>query len=377
MSRLHARPRGAPSGGGSAWTDDCDGSDDDGADLDLDDDAWPSGAARGPDGSGRGGPAPRGRRRRTALAVAACAAVVVVALSLVRHEQQREQMAVAAARAAQVARADAQAAAWREQQRRSADHARRQLDALVVLPEDLGFQQRLMTRALAAAAPRLPDLDWSTATTRTVRTTAQRLGDGSPRLLDAVRTAQPSADDPGGDAPGAAVPVPAVAGTQVVGLAVGSAPVSTVAWRITTPLTPPQVTDPCAVPGAVVVPDGHDGAPVPACTLRPVTSPSGEQQVVALRSWQRVLDSASGPGDPAGAAPSARVVTIHQAVLLVEQRWTFSVASTAVGAPGTVASVPLLSLDQADLAVRWAADAARGLPTPAPLRGTPLPGFAG
>lgn len=297
------------------------------------------------------------------LASAAAAAVVVVALSLVRHEQQREHLLAVQAREAQVS-------AWQERQRRADDHARHQLEALVLLPEDLGFQQRLMTSALEGAAPRLPDLDWSSATTRTVRTTAQRLGDGSPRLVDAQRTARPASDDGAGDGPGSDVPVPAAAGTQVVGLAVGSGPIASVTWRISTPLAPPQVTDPCAVPGAVAVPDGHDGSPAPVCRVRTSTGPSGEQQQVALRSWQVLLGS---PGD---AAP-VREVTVNQAVLLVEQRWTFSVAATAVGTHGTAASVPLLSVDQADLAVRWAAAEARGLPTPAPLHGTPLPGFDG
>jgi hypothetical protein len=330
--------------------------------LDGGDGGWAPAAAVAAGGA-RAPTGPRGRRRLL-LATAAATAAVVVALSLVRHEQQREQRLAARAREAQVS-------AWQEQQRRADENARRQLDALVLLPEDLGFQQRLMTSALAGAAPRLRDLDWSTATTRTVRTTAQRQGDGSPRLVDAQRTARPASDeDAAGGAPPAAVPVPAAAGTQVVGLAVGSGPISSVTWRITTPMTPPQVTDPCAVPGAVAVPDGRDGAPVPVCRVRTSTSPSGEQQEVALWSWQVLLGS---PGD---AAP-VREVTVVQAVLLVEQRWTFSVAATAVGTHGSAAAVPLLSVDQADLAVRWAAAEARGLPTPAPLHGTPLPGFDG
>lgn len=350
--------------------------DDDGSEEDLDDDA-PARAASGGAGPGRDPGRPRARHHRLVLAAGVGALVVVVALSLVRHEEQREQLRLAAEDAARAARADARVAAWQAQQQRSADHDRREVEALSLLPEDLAWDQRLMASALEAAAPRLPDLDWSSSTTRTVRTTAQRLGDGSPRLLDAQRTARPSddgTDDANGpdeaDAADAAVPVPATAGTQVVGLAVGSAPVATVAWRITTPLTQPPVTDPCAVAGVVVVPDGGDGQAVPECTLKTTTSPSGEEQVVAVRSWQRTLGG-SGADDP------VRAVTVHQAVLLVEGRWTFAVSSTAVGSPGSAASVPLLSLDQASLAVRWAADAARGRPTPAPLRGTPLPGFAG
>ncbi|TNM69132.1 hypothetical protein FHN55_04925 [Streptomyces sp. NP160] len=333
--------------------------------VDLDDDRWTvaldddTGAAVTPV-TPRGRPAgPRGRRRLL-LAAGAAAVVVLVALSLVRHEQQREQLLAAELQAQRLS-------AWQAQQRAAADHDRRQVDALALLPEDLAFQQRLMASALAGAAPRLPDLDWSTATTRTERTTAQRLGDGSPRLLDAQRTARPVQDDGTGDDPGTAVPVAAAAGTQVVGLALGSAPTSSVTWRITTPLSTPEVTDPCAVPGAVTVPGGPDA---PVCRVRTTTSPSGEQHAVALRTWQLLLGS---PGD---AAP-VREVTVNQAVLLVEQRWTFSVAATAVGTHGTAASVPLLSADQADLAVRWAADLARGLPTPAPLRGTPLTGFDG
>ena len=68
---------------------------------------------------------------------------------------------------------------------------------------------------------------------------------------------------------------------------------------------------------------------------------------------------------------------VHLAVLVVGERWTWSVAAVAVGPPGTRRSVPPLSLDQVALATRWASDASRGLPTPAPLTGTPLPGFSG
>ncbi|PWJ55889.1 hypothetical protein SAMN06264364_102257 [Quadrisphaera granulorum] len=321
------------------------------------------------------------RRHRGRVAVAGAVLAVAVVVVLVRHEDQREQLRVAALEVDRAARAAAEVTVWQEQQRRSREHRLREVEALALLPEDLAFQQRLMTAALAGAAPRLPDLDWSRATTRTVRTTEQRLGDGSPRLLDAERTARPTSvdrddgdgDDEEDDGDGA-LPVPAVAGTRVVGLSEGAGASATVVWRITTPLTAPAVTDPCAVPGAVPVPavDSESGDP-PECALRTVTSPSGEEQVVALRTWQETL---GGPHSPGFGAP-VRVITVHQAVLVVEQRWTFSVAATAVGAPGTAASVPPLSLDQASLAVRWAADEARGRPTPAPLRGTPLPGFAG
>ncbi|MGQ7295675.1 hypothetical protein [Quadrisphaera sp. KR29] len=374
MSRLRTRPEAGARGGADDLVLDLDIGDID----DLDD--GPGGVAGAHPGrahpgrahdDGPGGASPVRRRRRGRLLAAGAAVALVLTGSLVRQQQQQEELALAARTAAQAARADARAAAWRQLQERSREHERREVEALALLPGDLAREQRVVVEALEGAAPRLPDLDWSTATTRTVRTTAQRLGDGSPRLVDAQRTARPASAGPGdGEGPVAAVAVPAAAGTQVVGLALGASPATSVSWRISTPLVAPQVSDPCAVPGALPVPDGRDGQEAPVCSVRTTTSPSGEEQVVAVRSWQRLLGS---PGD---AAP-VRVVTVHQAVLLVEQRWTFSIAATAVGSPGSAASVPLLSLDQASLAVRWAAEAARGRPTPAPLRGTPLPGFSG
>jgi len=338
---------------------------DDGTDLDLDLDLPPAPLQPGPP------PRRGGRRPRPLVVLAAVLAVaVLVAGGVVRQQQQ-----VAAATAERTAAAEAAAATRVRAEAADRDETRRQaeLAARAALPEDLGFDQRLFEEALAGAAPRLGPLAWSRAVTTTVRDPAKLTGDGYPGLVDASRSAGPADDlaDRGEVAGPPPVAVEAPAGAATWG-PVDEQPSTRVAWRLTTPVRAPTGADvePCTAATAVPVPDGSDGQPAPVCSLRSATSPSGEQQVVAVRSWQRVV---------AGSAwgPEVQVQTWHLAVLVVEDRWTFSVAATAVGPPGSAAALPPLGLDQAALAVRWAADAARGRPTPAPLTGTPLPGFSG
>lgn len=330
-------------------------------DLDLDLDLPPDPAPPRPPRRGRG------RRPRLLAALGAVLAVALLLLAGVARQQQ--QVAAAAAERAAAAQADAAARVRAEADDRDESRRQAELAARAALPEDLGFDQRLFEEALAGAAPRLGPLAWSQAVTTTVRDPAKRTGDGYPGLVDASRSAG-RPDDQAGAAP-SPVPVDASPGTATWGPS-DDEPTTRVAWRLTTPVRPPTGADldPCTAATAVPVPDGSDGEPVPTCSLRTATSPSGEQQVVAVRSWQRVV--AGRPGDP-----EVQVQAWHLAVVVVEERWTFSVAATAVGPPGSAAALPPLGLDQAALAVRWAADAARGRPTPAPLTGTPLPGFSG
>jgi len=342
---------------------------DDGADLhldlDLDLDLPPAPEPSRP---------PRRRRGRRTRVLAVLAGVLVVAVLVTAGvARQHQQVAAAAAERTAAARAAADARIREEAEDRDETRRQAELAARAALPEDLGFDQRLFEEALAGAAPRLGPLAWSRAVTSTVRDPSQRTGDGFPRLVDASRSAGRPDEQLGqaGQAVAPPVQVGAPAGAATWGPVDGE-PATRVAWRLTTPLRAPTGADldPCTAASAVPVPDGSDGQPVPSCSLRTATSPSGEQQVVAVRSWQRVV-----AGRPWG--PQAQVQTFHLAVLVVEDRWTFSVAATAVGPPGSAAALPPLGLDQAALAVRWAADAARGRPTPAPLTGTPLPGFSG
>ncbi len=354
------------SAGGTRGTEDHDD-----LDLDLDlDDAVPARSRTRPLTR------PGGRRRGVlALAAGAVALTALLVTSVVRHEERAA--ALASSAAASAAAQDPALVAWRDQQQRSQAHAASEVAALSLLPEDLAYEQHSAQAALAGAAPRLVDLDWSLARTSTRRDGAAHTGDGHQALVDAVRFARTSSTLGGSEALGPsdgrpkaqAVRVPPADGSFLFVPATGDGPATGVGWRITTPLTPQDLGDACAVAGAVALPEAVGGAEPPVCRLQAFTSASGERQVLAVRTWETLVDA------PQGAWPG-RVLVGQQAVLVTDGRWAWSVAATAVGTPGTPASVPPMSLDEVVLAVRWLADVARGLPTPAPLDGTPLPGFS-